>query len=145
MPLQQQTITTTEQQQLHTFYNSQYPHPSQRECIKWFEQLFGHSISQPACSLSLGPCFTSLDTAGVTRHSDTQLLEHPNTQRCWPAQWPALEAMLIEWQLLVEAKDGVTSGCLLQVKAKEVWAQFPEHTNKPVLDFSNSWLQKFQQ
>ena len=32
----------------------------------------------------------------------------------------SLEAMLIKWQLLVEAKGGVTSSYLLQAKAKEV-------------------------
>ena len=58
--------------------------------------------------------------------------------------WPDLEKVLFAWQQRIEARGGFTTGELLQTKARDIWRQFPQHSGKPVPEFSIGWLEGFK-
>jgi DDE superfamily endonuclease/Tc5 transposase DNA-binding domain len=58
--------------------------------------------------------------------------------------WPEVEQVPFTWQQRVEARGGLTSGELLQAKAKEIWVQLPQLADKPVPEFSVGWLEGFK-
>lgn len=61
------------------------------------------------------------------------------------AQWPELEAVLIQWYRRREAEGGILTGDIICEKAREIWVQIPEYSGKPCPDFSHGWLHKFKQ
>jgi hypothetical protein len=47
--------------------------------------------------------------------------------------------------LRVEREGGVTTGDILQQKAKQIWLQHPQYQQQPCPEFSTRWLERFKQ
>ncbi len=132
MPPKQQ-ILLERRRALRAWAHSQHPRPTQKACIEWFSNQYGQRISQSTVSESLSSHFDSLDSA-----------DNHHRARVRTGQWPELEKVLFDWQLRVEEKGGITSGELLREKARRIWHELPNYSNKPCPEFSVGWLQKFQ-
>lgn len=121
---------------LRSFYQNQRPKPSQRQCIEWFKQQYGHTLSQSTISESLSERFAFLDTGNGT-NTDTVLCQRGGN-------WPDLEAALFEWHQRIEANGGITSGDLLIEGARELWSRLPQYSAQPIPTFSQGWLSNFK-
>lgn len=130
-----QAIEPAQRQALRAWYQKSYPKPSQKQCIAWFLNKFGHKISQSTVSESLSKAFADLDHIKI---SNNRLKEKS-------AAWPALEKILLEWQVWVEKKGMQTTGDLIQSKARQIWYSLPEYQNQPIPEFSAGWLTRFKQ
>jgi hypothetical protein len=128
-----QGITIEQQRALHRWAHRQHPKPTQKQCIEWFSQEFNHKLSQSTVSESLGARFAFLDSLNQTE--GMQIRE---------GNWPDLEKILFSWQQRIDSRGGFTSGELLQEKAKAIWSQLPQYSNKPVPEFSVGWLEGFK-
>lgn len=128
-----QRITLEQRQALRNWASRQHPRPSQKACITWFEARFNHRISQSTVSESLSSRFEASDTSLPKDRSRIRL-----------GQWPDLENLLYRWQRRIEEKGGITSGELLQQKARQIWHQLPQYSALPYPEFSVGWLQKFK-
>lgn len=126
-------ITIDQRRALRTWVRQQATRPSQKACIEWFGKQYNRRITQSTVSESLSSRFDSIDNNKPTEGSRIRL-----------GQWPDLEAILLQWQERIEAKGGVTSGELLQEKARQIWKQLPQYANQPCPDFSLGWLQRFK-
>ena len=136
---QRQAVSTEQRRQLRAFSRNNAPRPSQRRCVEWFYQTYNERISQATVSHSLSARFAALDSPTTLNSSHTQ-----RRQRARAAQWPELEAILVEWQKSVEAQGGLTSQDLLRAKAQEIWACLLSSSNQPSPEFSHGWLRRFQ-
>lgn len=58
---QKQQIRIEQRRALRSWAHNQHPRPTQRACIEWFQQQFGHKFSQSTVSESLSSHFDSLD------------------------------------------------------------------------------------
>ncbi|KFZ10644.1 hypothetical protein V501_05089 [Pseudogymnoascus sp. VKM F-4519 (FW-2642)] len=133
-----QSITIKQRRALRRWAHRQHPKPSQKACIQWFQETYGHKVSQSTISESLSITFARLDTeagAGAIPAS---------TLRIRSGFWPELEEVLWHWQLRIEARGAFTTGEILREKAREVWRQLPHYSNKPEPEFSTRWLEKFK-
>jgi hypothetical protein len=133
-------ITNQQRKALRDWYFAQSIKPSQKACTAWFESQFSHRISQSTVSESLGDHFKHLDTAQTSQASQASQASRQRT-----AQWPLLEAILIDWQRNIEEKGAQTSGELLILKAQEIWPQIPQYRDLEVPEFSHGWLSRFKQ
>jgi len=129
-------IPEHQRQALRLWYFEQRPKPRHSECIKWFLDQFQRTLNQSTVSESLGPRFKYLDTKDSS---------HTDTTRNQQGQWPRLEAMLNDWQVLVESWNQEISDTTLLGKAKEFWHIIPEYRDKTEPHFSSGWLQRFKQ
>lgn len=84
-------IPEEQRKALRKWYFAQHPRPRQIDCIRWFETQFKRDIRQSTVSESLSDRFKYLDTRITTS----------DTTRHQSGQWPLLEALLYDWQLLV--------------------------------------------
>lgn len=127
-------ISLEQRRSLRKWAHRQTPKPSQKQCIEWFLHEFSHRISQSTVSESLSKTFEHLD-------------ENPNltSLRIRGGNWPEIEKILWQWQLRVEQEGGITTGEILQYKAKQIWLQHPQHKEQPCPEFSTRWLERFKQ
>jgi len=128
-----QRILLSQRRALRAWALQQYPRPSQKACITWFQAQYGRTISQSTVSESLSDRFEAIDTSTDTARS-----------RLRSAKWPDLENLLFLWQQEVEENGGTTSGELLRIKAQQLWQQIPQYSLLPCPEFSNGWLQRFK-
>lgn len=132
MPPRQQ-VTLEQRQALRNWASQQHPRPSQKACITWFETRFNLRISQSTVSQYLSSRIEASITSLPADRSRLRL-----------GQWPDLENILYNWQRHIEAKGGVTSGEILQERARQIWHQLPKYSGLPCPEFSIGWLQKFK-
>lgn len=131
-----QGITIEQRRALRRWAHRQHPKPSQKACIQWFQETYGHKVSQSTVSESLSVTFARLDTeAGAISSSALRIRS---------GFWPELEEVLWHWQLRIEAQGAFTTGEILREKAQEVWRQLPHYSDKPKPEFSARWLEKFK-
>jgi hypothetical protein len=72
---------------------------SQEACIQWFQETYGHKVSQSTISESLSATFKRLDTeAGAVSTSALRIRS---------GFWPELEEVLWHWQLRIEANGAL--------------------------------------
>ncbi|ELR09464.1 hypothetical protein GMDG_08694 [Pseudogymnoascus destructans 20631-21] len=71
-------------------------------------------------STSLGPRYDKVDSIQQTPTHQAKACRQKA-----PA-WSLLEAVLYDWQRLVEERGAITTTEILQKKAKEIWEQLPE-------------------
>ena len=128
------SITIDQRRALRRWAHQQNPKPTQKQAIDWFHQEYNHKLSQSTISESLGSRFACLD--------NNQNVSQ--TSRVRTGYWPDLEQVLFNWQKRIDERGGLTSGELLQAKAKEIWLQLPQYANKPVPEFSTGWLDGFK-
>jgi hypothetical protein len=128
------SITIDQRRALRRWVHHQHPKPTQKQSIEWFLHEYHHKLSQSTVSESLGSRFTFLD--------DNQ--DASQSLRVRAGYWPDLEKVLFAWQKRVDERGGLTSGELLQAKAKEIWKRLPEYADKPVPEFSIGWLEGFK-
>jgi hypothetical protein len=126
-------ITIEQRRALRKWAHQQHPKPSQKQCIEWFSQNYGHKLSQSTVSESLSSHFKDLDKAIQATGSRLRV-----------GQWPEVERLLITWQQRIQSRGGFTSGDILQEKAREIWQQLPNDNNLPCPDFSTGWLHRFK-
>lgn len=117
---------------LRKWYYQQDFRPSQKHCIEWFTTQYQRQLRQSTVSETLSNRWKHLDS------------EQPTSSRQQSGQWPILEAVLHDWQLLVEARGGSTSTELLLNKAREVWPQIPSYASHKTPEFSNGWMARFK-
>lgn len=127
-------IPEEQRQALREWYSQQQPRPRHNACIQWFKTRFKRAIGQSTVSESLSDRYKYLDTRKAA-----------DTTRNQQGQWPRLETMLYDWQLLVQSWNTETSDIVLLEKAKEFWKEIPEYADKPVPGFTPGWLQRFKQ
>lgn len=126
-------ISIEQRRALRRWAHRQVPKPTQRQCIEWFFQEYNHRLSQSTVSESLSSTFANLDDSS-----------HPTSLRLRTGNWPELEKILFDWQIQIEQEGGVTTGDLLQEKARRIWAQLPQYTGQPCPEFSSRWLERFK-
>jgi DDE superfamily endonuclease/Fission yeast centromere protein N-terminal domain/Tc5 transposase DNA-binding domain len=129
-------ISIDQRRALRKWAHQQSPKPSQKQCIEWFYQEYQHRLSQSTVSESLSKTFAYLD--GNTNPNPTSL-------RVRGGNWPEIENILWDWQIRFEQEGGVTSGDILQRKAKQIWLQHPRYKEQPCPEFSARWLERFKQ
>jgi hypothetical protein len=127
-------ISLDQRRALRRWAHQQNPKPTQKQCIQWFFDEYNHKVSQSTVSESLSKTFEHLD-------------ENSNSTsiRIRGGNWPEIEKILWEWQIRVEEGGGVTTGEILQNKAKQIWLQHPQHKDQPCPEFSTRWLERFKQ
>ena len=130
-------ITDVQRQQLRVFYTGIHPRPSQKRCQIWFQEQFHRPISQATVSELLQERWKDLDLSTIVNSPSNQVQKHRS------AQWPELEAILMQWQQEIEARGGVTSQDLLRGKAREIWSRINVTPGISPPEFSNGWLQRF--
>lgn len=128
-----QALSIEQRRALRTWARSQHPKPSQKACIEWFFNKYGHKLSQSTVSESLSSHFDTLDDSKITGH------------RLRTGQWPDLEKVLYNWQQRIDSLGGFTTGDILQTKAQEIWQRLPQYANQPCPEFSSGWLDRFKQ
>ena len=128
-----QQILIEERRALRAWVRSQYPRPSQKACIEWFDSQFHRRITQSTVSESLSSRFDSLDNTTATFRA-----------RARTGQWPDLEKVLYLWQQQIEERGGITSGELLRQKALQIWQQLPQYSDRPPPEFSIGWVGNFK-
>ncbi|KFY25459.1 hypothetical protein V491_01729 [Pseudogymnoascus sp. VKM F-3775] len=116
-PTRLHTMKTEQHCALRSWYSQQNPRPTQKACIEWFLQTYNHRLTQSTVSDSLSSRFASLD-------SPTSSIS-PTTQRRKAAAWPELEAALFDWQKCIDESGEITTGDILQEKAKQIWQLLP--------------------
>ena len=127
-------VTDAQRQRLRQWFSSQQPRPSQKQCIQWFYEQFHHLIGQSTVSETLSDKFKHLDSGPAG-----------NRARHRPAQWPILEAILFDFQKVIESNGGSTTYHILKDKAEEIWPQIPEYRGQAKPEFSVGWLNNFKQ
>lgn len=110
----------------------------QKACIAWFLDQYQTRVSQSTISESLSTRFAYLDGAPQAHDQEAR-------RRRRDATWLQLEAVLFDWQKLIEQRGGVTTGEVLQEKAKQIWARLPQYEGEPVPEFSLGWVTRFRQ
>jgi len=126
-------ITSTQRKALRTWFFQQNPRPSQKACIDWYKNQYGHELSQSSVSDSLSDRYKNLDT-----------IDPSPSIRNRTGAWEDLEIILYEWQKTIELQGGQTTGDLLVEKAHEVWRSLPQYKNLPEPRFSAGWLHRFK-
>lgn len=132
------TITLEQRLALRQFSQQNYPRPSQKACGIWFFDKYNIRLSQSTISESLSSRFESLDKA------PTSSFPRLKGSRQRAVAWPEIELILFEWQKQIEAKGGVTSGEILQEKAKQIWKSLPQYSQQSMPEFSLGWISKFK-
>lgn len=127
-------ISLDQRRALRRWAHRQTPKPTQKQCIAWFLQEYDHKLSQSTVSDSLSKAFEYLD-------EDLNL----TGIRVRSGNWPEIEKILWEWQLRIEQEGGVTTGDILQHKAKQIWLRHPQYKEQPCPEFSIRWLEGFKQ
>lgn len=99
---------------------------------KWFEEEYNQNITPSTISRTLSTNYNWLDTA-----KDYQL----DAKKHRAESWPELEQALYEWIQRAETQISVSQE-LVREKARQFWPSlYPE---KKMPQFSNGWLQRFQ-
>jgi hypothetical protein len=128
-------ISVEQRRALRHWAHHTTPKPSHKQCIEWFFEQYGHRLSQSSVSESLSATYTNLDDP----------IKTPSTSlRVRTGAWPELEAILFEWQLKIERQGGITTGEILQEKARQIWRQLPQFRDQECPEFSVRWLEKFK-
>jgi len=102
-----------------------------KNCIEWFYKQFNHQISQSTVSESLSNHFAYLDQDSSASQTS---LRDPFCQ--WAPNWPILEAILFDWQQLIERQGGIITDDILIEKACQIWPQVPQYSDLPIPEFS---------
>jgi hypothetical protein len=131
-------ITDQQRSALRRWYEDQGPSVRQIDAINWFESQYGRRLRQSTVSESLAERYSHLDAP----HSvpTTSSSRYRNKQQ----HWPVLEAILLDWQHHVERQGGTVPDELLIEKAKAIWPEIPEYYDRPLPEFSKSWLIEFK-
>ena len=127
------SITATQRKALWMWFFQQNPWPSQKACIDWYKNQYGHELSQSSVSDLLSNCYKNLDTIDPS----------PSIRNRTGAR-EDLEIILYEWQKTIELQGGQTTGDLLVEKAHEIWRSLPQYENLPESCFSAGWLHHFK-
>lgn len=135
MPRKLTTISASQRKALRAWFQAQSPRPTQKACIEWFTQTYGHKLSQSTVSDSLSDQYKHLDT-----YTKPDLVH----KRARPPHWEDLEKCLFEWQLQIQQRGGSTSGELLCEKARDIWKSLPQYKDFPEPSFSHGWLCNFK-
>jgi beta-lactamase class D len=83
-----QAVTIEQRVALRKWAHFQHPRPSQKQCIEWFLENFGHRLSQSTVSESLSKQYANLEASSGSRSRTDK--------------WPDLEKVLVEWQRRIE-------------------------------------------
>ena len=98
------------------YFSHSTPRPNQQQCIQWFEERFKHCLHQSNVSRYLSARFQHLDSSSTSITSSSSL----NTLKQRPGQWHKLEEILYQWQRMITAQGGLTSGEILCHKARQI-------------------------
>lgn len=131
-------ISDSQRKALRAWYFHRYPRPRHKDCIEWFYERFNHRISQSTVSEILSNRYSYLDQDPTLQTSVRESFR----QRA--PHWPILEAILFDWQQLIERQGGIITGDILIEKARQIWPQIPQYSHLPVPEFSQGWLTGFK-
>ena len=129
-------ISNDQRAALRRWYNAQHPKPQHAAAIEWFFNHYQHRLSQSTISESLSVHWSHLD--------GPETVVKPTSKRQRKAKWPYLEQILADWQHYTVGQGGKASSEILLEKAKEIWPQIPQYSDKPCPDFSYGWLDNFK-
>lgn len=127
-------ITEAQRAALRKHYTSEEPKPTHLQLGKWFEEKYGHAVSQSIVSRSLSSRFEYLDDA-------TRLLG--NRKRDKAGQWPSLEMCLLNWYRCVKDQGATVTNKAIAIQAEMLWDVLNEYKDHPKPKFSHGWVDNF--
>jgi hypothetical protein len=126
-------IPEGQKQALRAWARSQESRPTHAASVDWFEQTYGRRLPQSSVSVILSSKYEYLDTGPAT-----------GAFRQQPPQWPILEERLFVWLKRARETGELSTGDAICDKAREIWPQITEYTNRNPPAFSHGWLAKFR-
>ena len=133
-------LTITQKIEFLAWYASHRDKPSQAACAAWIKMKFNATVSQSSISKIINnKTFENLDPKQDPGLQNTRISS---------AEWPVLENILHNWQLMMESRSLSTSREVLQNKARWIWLNVLEARNgnentDTVPTFGRKWCTGF--